>query len=137
MAHKAQVVVQPQPGLFEKISEALNLNVLSKKISANKHTLIDIGLFGAIGFIIGFLCKKYSEYVIMLAFFVAGLIVLNQFELIAISVNMIKLHQMLGVPYAPMMTGDAYLFLLWEWVKGHVPATISFVISFLIGLKVG
>ena len=58
MAHKAQVVVQPQPGLFERISETLNLNALSKKISANKHTLVDIGLFGAIGFIIGFLCKN-------------------------------------------------------------------------------
>lgn len=136
MAQKAQAIVQ-QPGLFERIFEVLHFDFIAQKIKINKQVLIDSSLFGLIGFIIGFLCKRYSEYVIMLAFFVICLCVFNQFNIITISINIPTIYQILGITNMPVLSGETYLFLLSEWIKGHIPAVISFCVGCLIGIKVG
>lgn len=136
MAHNGPVAAQ-QSGLFTRLVEMLHLDSFAQKIGTNKQVLIDIGLFGTIGLIIGFLFKRYSEYVIVLALFMLGLVVLEQLDLISISINVVALQQMLGLPNIPAITGETYLSLLWEWMKIHVPASISFGVGFLIGLKIG
>jgi len=122
-------------GFLETFKNAMQPEVIAHKIGVDKNLLIDIGLFGAIGFIIGFLLKKYSEYFIAAVFLIIGLIVLQQFEYLSISFNASKIHQMLGLPST--VIGDKYGFLILEWMKANVAGTVSCVIGFLIGLKVG
>ena len=84
----------------------------------------------------GFLLKKYSEYFIALVLLLVGVIVLQQFDYVSVSINIPKIHQMLGLQSAPMV-GDKYGVLLLEWMKANVAGSASLVVGFLIGLKVG
>ena len=98
--------------------------------------LVDIGIYGAIGFIVGFLLKKYSEYFIAMLLVIVGAVVLQQFDYISVSINMPKIHSMLGLQ-AASVPGDKYGLLLLEWVKANVAGSASLVVGFLIGMKVG
>lgn len=123
-------------GLIETLKNAMQPEVIANKMGMDKNMLIDIGLYGAIGFITGFLLKKYSEYFIAMALLVVGVVVLQQFDYVSFSINMPKIHQMLGLQSAPMV-GDKYGVMLLEWMKANIAGTASLVVGFLIGLKVG
>ena len=123
-------------GLIESLKNAMQPEAIANKLGMDKNTLVDIGLYGAIGFITGFLLKKYSEYFIALALLIVGIVVLQQFDYISVSINMPKIHQMLGLDPA-LVVGDKYSVLLLEWVKANIAGSASLVIGFLIGLKVG
>ena len=133
MLNETQV---PNTGLIESLKNAMQPEVIANKIGMDKNMLIDIGLYGAIGFITGFLLKKYSEYFIALVLLIVGVIVLQQFDYISVSINIPKIHQMLGLQSAPMV-GDKYGALLLEWMKANVAGTASLVVGFLVGIKVG
>ena len=126
-----------QMSIFESIKNALQPEAIASKLGIDKHTLIDIGLYGAIGFIVGFLLKKYSEYFIAFVLAIIAILVLHQFDYISISLNVQKIHEMLGLPYIVTMMGNSYTSLFVEWVKSNIPGTASLTIGFLIGLKVG
>ena len=87
-------------------------------------------------FITGFLLKKYSEYFIALVLLLIGMFVLQRFDIITVSINIQKLHEMLGLQSVVIM-GEGYLSLLSEWMRANIPAVTSLSIGFLIGLKVG
>jgi uncharacterized membrane protein (Fun14 family) len=123
-------------GLIESLKNAMQPEAIANKLGMDKNMLIDIGLYGAIGFIMGFLLKKYSEYFIALALLIVGIVVLQQFDYISVSINMPKIHQMLGLEPAPVV-GDKYGTLLLEWIKANIAGSASLVVGFLIGLKVG
>jgi uncharacterized membrane protein (Fun14 family) len=123
-------------GLIESLKNAMQPEVIANKIGMDKNMLVDIGLYGAIGFITGFLLKKYSEYFIALVLLIVGVVVLQQFDYVSVSINIPKIHQMLGLQSAPMV-GDKYGVLLLEWMKANVAGSASLVVGFLIGLKVG
>lgn len=123
-------------GLIETLKNAMQPETIANKLGMDKNMLVDIGLYGAIGFITGFLLKKYSEYFIAMAIFIVGIVVLQQFDYISVSINVPKVHTMLGLQAAPVV-GSGYGMLLLEWVKANVPGAASLVIGFLIGLKVG
>lgn len=133
MLNEAQV---ESPGLIESLKNAMQPESIASKIGMDKNVLIDIGLYGAIGFIVGFLLKKYSEYFIAFALFIVGIVVLQQFDYVSFSINTPKIHQMLGLQSAPVV-GDKYGVLLLEWMKANVAGSASLVVGFLIGLKVG
>lgn len=122
-------------GLIETLKNAMHPEVIANKLGMDKNMLIDIGLYGAIGFITGFLLKKYSDYFIALVLLIVGLVVLQQFDYVSVSINMPKIHQMLGLQSVPMV-GDKYGAMLLEYVKANIAGTASLVVGFLIGLKV-
>ena len=123
-------------GIIETIKNAMKPEVIADRVGIDKNILIDIGLYGAIGFVIGFFLKKYSEYFIALILLIIGMVALQQFDYVAISINIPKVHEMLGLQSIPVM-GEGYLSLLSEWVRANVPAAGSLTVGFLIGLKVG
>ena len=133
VAVEAPVQLQ-QPSFMESFKNAVQPESIARKLGIDKNTLIDIGIFGAIGFITGFLLKKYSEYFIACAFFVVGLLVLQHFGYIAIDVNVAKIHEMMGLPSSAIIT-EGYGSLVLTWTKSNVPAGASLVIGFLVGLK--
>lgn len=133
MVNEGQIA---NPGLVETLKNAMQPEVIAQKIGMDKNTLVDIGIYGAIGFIAGFLLKKYSEYFITMGLLVVGVVVLQQFDYISVSINMPKIQSMLGLQSAPVV-GDKYGVLLLEWIKANVAGSASLIAGFLIGLKVG
>ena len=133
MMNEGQVA---KTGIIETIKNAMHPEAIANKVGIDKNMLIDIGLYGSIGFIIGFLLKKYSEYFISLTLLIIGLVVLQQFDYIAISINMPKIHELLGLQSVPT-AGEGYAALLLEWIRANVAGSASFAAGFLIGLKVG
>jgi len=133
MLNEAQV---ENTGLIESLKNAMQPEAIANKIGMNKNMLIDIGLYGAIGFIVGFLLKKYSEYFIAAMLLIIAVIVLQQFDYVSISINIPKIHQMLGLQPSSVI-GDRYGMLLLEWMKANVAGSASLVVGFLIGLKIG
>ncbi len=126
----------PQPGIIESLKNAMQPETIANRIGMDKNMLIDIGLYGAIGFIIGFLLKKYSEYFIACVLLIIGIVVLQQFDYISISVNTPKIHEMLGLGTVPIVN-EGYGALALEWIRANVAGSVSLTVGFLIGLKVG
>ena len=133
MVHSSQV---ENSGLIDKIKEVTEPETIAQRLGVDKNLLIDVGLYGAIGFIFGFLLKKYSEYFISLVVLLVGIIVLQEFDYITLSVNVSKVQSALGLTEMPLESSAFGSFLL-EWMKMNVVATSSFIVGFLIGLKVG
>lgn len=123
-------------GVIETIKGSLQPESIANKFGVDKNLLIDVGVYCAIGFIVGFLLKKYSEYFISLVLLVVGLVVLQQFDYISVSINNVKIHNALGLEGMPM-AGHGYSSLLWDWISTHVVSASSLGVGFLIGLKVG
>ena len=124
-----------KPTLIESFKNAIQPETIAQRLGIDKNTLIDIGIYGAIGFIVGFLLKKYSEYFIAFVLFVVGIVVLRQLGYISIELNAAKIHEMLGL--SPVfITNDGYSTLMLEWLKSNIPAAASLIIGFLIGLKI-
>lgn len=132
----AETPVPQTTGLIESFKNAMQPETIAHKLGIDKNMLIDIGIYGAIGFITGFLLKKYSEYFIAAALLLIGVAILQQFDYVAVSFNMQKIHGMLGFPYIPMVS-IGYGQLLLEWTKSNIPAVTSLVVGFLVGLKIG
>jgi uncharacterized membrane protein (Fun14 family) len=122
-------------GIVESLKSAMQPETIANKLGVDKNMLIDIGIFGAIGFILGFLLKKYSEYFIALVLLIIGILVLQHFDYLAFSLNTQKIHDMLGLHSVPV-AGIGYGSLLTEWVKSNIAGSVSLVVGFLIGLKV-
>lgn len=121
------------PSLIESFKNALQPEAIANRLGIDKNTFIDVAIYGAIGFIFGFLLKKYSEYFIALVFFVIAIIVLQQFDYVSVSFNTVKIHEMFGLTMVTINSG--YGALLLEWAKSNVPALASLIIGFLVGLK--
>ena len=54
-----------QSGMVDSIKNFMEPSTIANTIGVEKNTLIDACLYGAIGFLVGFLIKKYSEYFIV------------------------------------------------------------------------
>jgi uncharacterized membrane protein (Fun14 family) len=134
--HVLPVVETPmqQHSLIDSFKNAVQPETIAHKLGIDKNTLIDIGIYGAIGFIFGFLLKKYSEYFIACALFVMGMVVLQQFGYISIDINTVKIHEILGLP-SSVITHEGYGSFLLTWMKSNIPAVASLVVGFLVGLK--
>lgn len=117
------------------VKETMSPDNLMKKFDLTSDKLINIGLYLAAGFFAGFLLKKYAHVLFTIALGIAILSVLHYSGFITVAINWDKL-QALGL--GPVPTIDAtVLTLAWEWVKMHVAVVLSFIIGFLIGVKVG
>lgn len=123
-----------EAGWFDAGKE--KVGTLFGKLRESKDTFFDIALYGGFGFLVGYLVKKFSSYLIMLAIFIVVIFALQQFEILFVAVNWAKIQTFLGMQ--PVATPDATLFgMYWDWVKENVLISVSFIIGFLLGLKFG
>ncbi len=123
-------------GWFDLFKERIQFDAMVDKAWASKNIIIDVVLYGSIGFLGGFLFKKHSQYLILFILFVAGCFVLQQFNIMSITFNWQKIHELMGTQPTGMV-GDNLLILTWEWIKANLVVSLSFVVGFLAGLKIG
>ena len=91
---------------------------LSEKLNLSKHKLLDMALFLGVGFLIGFLWKRYANYFIAGIIFITILIIFNQLDLLLLSINWVKVQECCGVE--PARADADILGMLWNWVRDNV-----------------
>ena len=115
---------------LSKVKSSLHLD--NFQFSTGK--LIDIGMYLGFGFLIGYVLKRFSSFVLIVVVTLMAIFLLHQFEIINLSLNIDKLREFLGIQQAV----DANLFCVyWAWAKENVILVFSFFIGFLIGIKLG
>ena len=123
-----------QPGLPETLKQKMNIEGIMKKLNLSKGKLIEMGVWLGIGFLAGFLFKKYAQYLVIVVLTLIGLAVLQQFEFISVGINWAKFQ---GLQPVTVSDGANILTVYWEWVKANFAVVSSFAVGFFVGLKVG
>lgn len=121
-------------GWLDKLKNSLQLDKISEKLHFSKHKILDMALFFGVGFLTGFLWKRYANYFIAAILFIALLLILNQLEIISITVNWIKVQECCGVE--PSRADADILAMLWDGAKNNILIIFSFIIGFCFGARV-
>lgn len=125
----------PKAGVFERIKETLNPDSLAQRFNLTKSRLLEMGLYLLVGFIVGFLLKKYSRFVFATAIIIILLIVLHQLNILTLSINWAQVRETLGIQTSSATPDASWLNIYWEWVKANVALVLSFSVGFLVGLR--
>ncbi len=128
---------QTSPGMLDSIKQSFNMQNIMDKIRHSKDKLFEAGLYAGIGFISGFLLKKYSTYVLVCVLVLIGLGVLQHLEVINVMINWDKVNEVFGIQAAQTVTADSIISIVWEWIKLNMIISISYLVGLFIGLKVG
>jgi uncharacterized membrane protein (Fun14 family) len=66
-----------------------------------------------------------------------GLWVLQQYGVVQIAVNWDKVYEVFGIQVAQDVTADTVIGMVWEWMKVNMVISISYLVGFFIGLRLG
>lgn len=124
-------------GFLEKMKVFASPDYWMQRFNLDKEKIINLLLYFGAGFLLGFLLKKYSRYVFAFALFALALTALMYSDIVSFSINWPKVHSMVGLQSATMPPDATLLTLFWEWAKLNASMAFSFVLGFLLGLKVG
>jgi hypothetical protein len=107
------------------------------KFQLSRTLLFDMALFAGIGFLAGFLIRRFAGYLVAFVLFGIALIILQEMEIIMMHVNTGHLFQTLGIPVTSNFSNELIVPLVIEWVKAHMVVTITGIVGFLLGLQAG
>lgn len=130
-------MVADKSGVVDVVKSKFDVETIVERVKSSQDRLFEVGMYAGIGFLSGFLLKKYSTYVAVFVLFLIGLGVLSQLEVINIIVNWDKVYELFGIQAAQTVTADNILSMVWEWVRVNMVISISYIIGLFIGLKVG
>ena len=123
-----------EKGWFETFKEKLNIDGLLEKMKLDRSKLIEIGLYLGIGFLAGFLFKKYAKYLFVVIVTVVAILLLQQFGFIKCIIHWNKIQ---GLQPVAVPMGASVWSVYWEWFKVHFVVVLSFSVGFFVGFKVG
>lgn len=106
---------------------------IAEQLKSSQYLIIEIAIAFGLGFLFGFMVKRFANYVVAFVLFIIGLIILQQLEIIVISFNMLKIEEIFGIKQVPM--GADFFSACWIWIKLNAALTISFIIGLVLGLK--
>lgn len=127
---------QAAPNLVSTVKNNFSVDGIINYIVQSKDVILEMGLYGLLGFAVGYLLKRYSGFIVTLALVIVVLVVLNQFNLVTIFLNWNKLYEYLGIQPALVST-DNLIAIGAEWARTNVIVVASAAIGFLIGLRAG
>jgi uncharacterized membrane protein (Fun14 family) len=132
-----QTGTQKAGGLLDKIKESVQLDAWKKRLDMSRDTLIEIGIYLSIGFLSGFLLKKYSKFVFIALLTIFGILALQHVGLISIVIDWQKVHNMLGIQPVPYINQHNNFGAYWQLITENMAIVLSFSGGFLVGLKLG
>jgi uncharacterized membrane protein (Fun14 family) len=109
---------------------------LIAKLKMSQDKILQYGIAAGVGFLVGFLLKKFSSYV---ALIIAGCLlvtVLCHFGVMNIAIDWAKMQSMIGLEPIEF-TDQNILELVWQWVRLNIVMTLCALGGFFIGLKIG
>jgi len=124
------------PNLVNTVKTNFSVDGIINYIVQSKEVIFEIGLYGLLGFAVGYLLKRYSGFIVTFALVIVILVVLNQFGLVTIFLNWNKFYEYIGVQPALVST-DNLIAVGTEWARTNIIVVASAAIGFLIGLRAG
>jgi len=125
-----------QSGMFDTVKEALRPSNIAQTIRTHKEMLIEIALYAGVGFLVGFLLKRYSTIVSALMLCIVALVVLQQMGMINLTIYWDRFYEMVGMQ--PIVTSDdSTMAMCTQWAKLNMRVLVSFGAGAVIGFKVG
>lgn len=122
------------PGWFENLIYKLKLDGVLKKLNLTPGKLGQIMLYLGIGFLAGFLFKKYGKHFLIVVLTVVGLFVLQHLGFVNIVINWDKVRALQPMQVA---AGANIWSEYWAWLLANLAIVISSAIGFFVGFKVG
>lgn len=129
-SHDVVAATQQSEGFFSTIKQTLSPSHIMEKIRENKQLLLDVAIYGAIGFFVGFFIRRFSTFVIILACLIISLVLLHNFNILNVSINWDWIQAHTGFKPVAMGQSDLMTFL-----KDNFVIIASSCVGFLIGLK--
>lgn len=128
-----KAVAPPKNSVLECIKN-FDVRGFMNHVKELNFNFIEITTFFAVGILGGFLCKRYFKSALVWALMsVVIVVVLDYIGMIAIQWDTIQ-----GVVGAsPAQTFDRLFEETIVWARDNVPAVISLIIGFTVGIKVG
>jgi uncharacterized membrane protein (Fun14 family) len=126
---------QAQLSFTEKLSQYLHPAQIWETIKEHQALLIDACIYFGAGFLLGYFLKKYGQYVVAILLVSVGLIVLQQADMVTVSVNWAKIQSYVGIQQVHVPSGSSLLTVYWEWAKLNAVSLSSFGLGCLVGLK--
>lgn len=137
MPEAMQGVQERASGIFDSIKQFFQPDALAATFHEWKFTLLDWSIYFGIGFFVGFLIKKYLKYILLLVLFVVSIVILEQFDILHLTVNWQKIQDLLNIK-GLSTEFDAQVWSSYaEWVKANLAVVLSSSIGFFFGLKMG
>lgn len=123
-----------QEGLIDTVKDFFNPTKLVDKLDLTKPKMIAMGVYFCIGLTLGFLAKKYANFLIAAAITIGCVVLLHYVGFLDVTVHTDRIQALFGIKI-PSIQGTL-TYHLWEWVKQNVTVVVCFVVGFLIGMKV-
>jgi uncharacterized membrane protein (Fun14 family) len=124
------------PNLATTVKSNFSVDGIINYIVQSKDIILEMGLYGLLGFAVGYLLKRYSGFLVTLALVMVVLVVLNQFGFVNIFLNWNKVYEFVGVQPALVST-DNLIAIGTEWARTNIIVVASAAVGFLIGLRAG
>ena len=121
-------------GWFETLIYKLRLDGMLKKLNLTPGKLGQIMLYLGIGFLAGFLFKKYGKHFLIVVLTIVALFVLQHFGFVNIIINWEKVRALQPMQVMP---GGNIWSEYWAWLLANLAIVISSAIGFFVGFKVG
>jgi uncharacterized membrane protein (Fun14 family) len=129
--------IPEQKAILETVKEKVNLQAFFEKVQNSRGLIFDIAIFGCIGFLTGYLLKRYINAVITVIITSAILFLMQQFSLLTITIHWDTLYELFGITQLINLVGDNLSLFIFEWAKANVFLVTSSLVGFLIGIKIG
>jgi uncharacterized membrane protein (Fun14 family) len=135
----SEQVSEKASGMFATAKDGLKdtSNMIFEKFKDYKGNIIEVAVYAGIGFLVGFLFKKYIKYILLLILFIVSLVILEQFDILHTNINWAKMQELFNLK----STADAFNAQVAqsyiEWAKANFVVVFSASVGFLIGLKLG
>lgn len=124
----------PQTSWFDSLKDMIHWQAIKDKFYELQPTLIELALCLGIGFLTGFLIKKFGRFFAIVVGALVVLGILQQLGLISLSINWLKMQEMFGVRSIPTLDTPT-ITLYFDWMKSHVMNVLLFILGFLMGLR--
>lgn len=124
------------PNLATTVKNNFSVDGIINYIVQSKDVILEMGLYGLLGFAVGYLLKRYSGFLVTFALVMVVLVVLSQFGLVTVFLNWNKFYEYVGVQPAFVST-DNLIAVGTEWARTNVMVVASAAIGFLLGLRAG
>lgn len=120
-------------GMLEKLKEYADPKELQSRLGLSYENVIHVLTYGGIGFVAGFLFKKFGRLFVMSVVIVgAALLALSYLDMV--SLNFDKFRSLLGISGADTVESVARHY--YDLVRSNLLATVSGAVGFFIGYKV-
>ncbi len=129
MAHQE---ISSSESLIDMAKNSTTIDIVVKALKESKEMLLWGVAYAGVGFVAGFFFKILSRYLVILLLVSGILFALHSFDIIAISINFLKIKALLGIKSA--MSYEEIIMCLVGWIKNNIFITFMLFVGFMLGV---